>query len=362
MNTYDAFMDDVDKGRSGYNRSLTTGLPRLDNSIGGNQREIYILIGGNTGTGKTAFVDSAFVINPYNAFKVQYLEANSSDRHRINFRVFYYSFEIAKKKKIAKWVCYLILIHYKMIIDIREVYSKKSTLSQEKYDLIVKCRDYIEAMEEYVHIFDRPTNPYGIFKQVEDYMLANGRVIDVTKIVKGVPLLFKQYIPNDPFEIVQVVVDHIALLRPETDFRTKKEIIDKDSENAITLRNIYGVSRISVCQFNRDLADIDRRRFAELSPQLEDFKNTGNPSEDAEIVMTTFNPLRYNLARYGPNNMDVIRLGGRYRSISILKDRDGTDMKKLDLNFCGECGHFREFPDPFMDDHYIRGKDYKPWK
>ena len=163
MNTYDAFMDDVDKGRAGYNRSLTTGLPRLDNSIGGNQREIYILVGGNTGTGKTALVDSAFVINPYHAFKIQPFDAPQ----RINFRCFYYSFEIAKKKKIAKWVCYRMLIKYGMIVDIREVYSKKNTLSQEKYDLIAGCRDYIEGMEEYVHIFDRPTNPYGIFKEVE---------------------------------------------------------------------------------------------------------------------------------------------------------------------------------------------------
>lgn len=362
MSVFDDFIDDVDRGRLGFNRSLTTGLLKLDKSIGGNQREIYILLGGNTGTGKTAFADSAFVINPYNAFIKQFVNEQYMEHPRINFRCFYYSFEVAKKKKIAKWVCYLMLVRYNMIIDIREVYSRKGTLAEEKYQLINSCRDYIEHMEEYVHIFDRPVNPYGIYKQVEKYMLANGSMKTVVKMVKGTEMEFVQYIPNDPFEIVQVIVDHIGLLRPEGEYVTKKQIIDKDSENAIELRNIYGVSRVSISQFNRDLADIDRRRFAELSPQLEDFKNTGNASEDAEVVMTTFNPLRYNLARYGGNNMDVIRLGGRYRSISILKDRDGLDMAKLDLNFCGECGHFREFPEIFMDDHYEKGRNYKPWK
>lgn len=364
MSYFDGFIEDVNAGREGRNMGLSTGLPKLDKAIGGVQRATYYLIGGNTGTGKTAFADHTFVLSPYAQFCRNII--TPSDIPTPKYRVFYYSMEISAKKKIAKWVCNLMYTRHGMIIDINEVYSRKSIISQEKYDLISSCRAYIDGMEEYVHIFDRPINPFGIYKEVSSYMERNGVVKETERTVKGHTMKFKSYSPNDPYEIVLVIVDHIGLLRPEkvrdenknvvAEYKTKKDIIDHDSENAITLRNFYGVSRLSISQFNRDMADIDRRRFSELSPQLEDFKNTGNASEDAEIVMTMFNPLRYGLTSYGGISID--RLGGRFRSNSILKSRDGEDMLKLNLNFMGEAGHFRDFPDPMMQNHYSEAKNY----
>jgi replicative DNA helicase len=359
---FDDFLDDVDRGREGRNYGLSTGIKKLDKAIGGVQGNTYYLIGGNTGTGKSAFVDHAFVLSPY----ANYLQSNINSRYNetpiIKPRIFYYSMEISARKKIAKWVCHLMYERHKMIIDIKEVYSKQSILADEKYRLIKSCRDYIEGMMDYVHIFDSPINPFGIYKTVSSYMEKNGKITEQKRLIKGEELSFKKYIPNDPYEIVLVIVDHIGLLRPEKEFRTKKEIIDHDSENAISLRNFFGVSRVSISQFNRELADIDRRRFTELSPQLEDFKNTGNASEDAEVVMTIFNPARYNLVTYGGSGegtgFNLTLLGGRYRSASILKQRDGEDMLKLNLNFMGEAGHFRDYPDPFMQHHYKEAREY----
>lgn len=362
MDVFGDFIDDVDAGRLGHFAALSTGSRKLDKAIGGVQRSTYYLIGGNTGTGKTAFADDAFVLKPYAHFLRNKINRDT-DKPLISLRVFYRSMEISAKKKIAKWVCHLMYERWGMIIDIKEVYSKQSTLSDEKYQLIKSCREYIDGMLEYVHIIDSPVNPYGIYKEVSEYMNKNGQILTNKKTIRGQEIEFKSYVPNDPFEVVIVVVDHIGLLRPEKDFRTKKDIIDHDSENAIALRNFYGVSRVSISQFNRDLADMDRRRFTELSPQLEDFKNTGNASEDAEIVMTLFNPLRYNIQSYGGNGepgsgFNLGLLGGRYRSVAVLKNRDGEDMLKLNYNFMGEAGYFREFPDPFMQHNYREAKEF----
>lgn len=357
MQLFDDFLDDVNRGRLGLNYGLSTGMPKLDNLIGGVQRSTYTCIGGNTGTGKTAFADAAFVLNPYADFLRQGINKDPN-KPRVSLRVFYYSFEIAAKRKIAKWVCFLMYESHGLIIDINEVYSKRNQISEEKYQLIKSCRDYIERMLEYVHIYDGATNPYGIYKEVSDYMNLNGKIIEQTKIVKGKEIKRRVFIPNDPYEIVELIEDHIGLLRGEKEIRTKKEIIDKDSENSISLRNFFGVSKVAISQFNRDLADMDRRRFTELSPQLEDFKNTGNVAEDAEIVMTLFNPLRYNIMEYGGHS-NLMNFGGRYRSLSILKNRDGADMIKHNLNFMGEAGHFREFPDPYFPErHTTQAKQY----
>jgi replicative DNA helicase len=121
MSYFDDFLHDVDRGRLGLNRSLSTGLPKLDQYIGGVQKQVYYLVGGNTGTGKTAFADAAFVLNPY--IHMRHLLLNPVEGITpMSYRVFYYSFEISARKKIAKWVCYLIFIEYGLVIDIKEVY------------------------------------------------------------------------------------------------------------------------------------------------------------------------------------------------------------------------------------------------
>lgn len=356
MNIFEDLIEEIDRGILGQNRGLTTGKKKLDQSIGGIQRATYYAIGGETGTGKTAIADDCFVLNPYADFQRQLHNPNLS-LPIIKFRVFYYSFEISKIKKIAKWVCHLMYDRYNIIIDIKEIYSRTSILSKEKYDLIKKCREYIDEMMDYVHIFDHPINPTGIYMEVQKYMRDNGKFIETIKIIKGQELKFKKYIPNDPDEIVLIIEDHIGLARSEKDLVSKKEIIDKGSEYAIQLRNQFGVSKLAISQFNRDLSDMDRRRFTELTPQISDFKNTGNVGEDAEIIMTVFNPARYNIQEYGGfSNLGVF--GGRYRNLALLKSRDGQDMLKLNLNFMGEAGHFREFPDPFNQTHYNQAKNY----
>lgn len=345
---FDDFLGEVDKGRSGENISLSTGLPKLDELIGGVGKATYYLIGANLGIGKTALADHSFVLMPYDQM------LNNPEGNKI--RIYYYSFEISRLKKIAKWVCHLIFRKYGIIIDIKEVYSRRSILSDEKYRMIKEFRDYIDKMEEYVHIFDIPINPTGLYMDVKKYMEANGKVIDVPKMIKGVEITFHKYVSNDPKEIFLYIEDHVGLARGEKDARTKKERIDKGSEYAVQLRNFYGASKLAISQFNREIADLDRRRFAELTPQLEDFKDSGNSQEDADVVMSLFNPLRYNMTEY--NGMNVIGFGGRYRNMVVLKNRDGQDMKKHHLNMLGETGFFREFPDPFMNHHIREGKDF----
>lgn len=354
MNVFNDFLYEVDNGRQGLNLSLSTGLPKLDQLIGGVGKNTYTLIGANLGVGKTAFVDHCYVLSPYH----QMITTNTP----LKIRTFYYSFEIRKNAKIAKWVCHLIFRKYGIVMDIKEVYSRRSILSQERYDMICEMREYIDKMSDYVHIFDRPLNPTGIFMDMKGYAEKNGKIIEETKNIKGKEFTFKRYVANDPNEIVQYIEDHIGKARGEKDLRSKKEIIDKGSDYAVDLRNFFGMSKVAISQFNREIADTDRRRFGELTAQLEDFKDTGNASEDADIVAAIFNPLRYNLNEYS-GMTNIIGLGGRYRNFICLKNRDGQDMKKHHLNMLGEVGHFREFPDPFMPTpHFNQAKLYTQFK
>lgn len=358
MSGFQNLKDRIEQGRLGLNAGFSTGSSKLDSVIQGVQRRTFYVLGGGIGTGKTAFTDHSFVLKPYE----EMLHMIKSEVAKPLFlRIFYNSFEIEKVNKLAKWVCHKLFRDYGIITDINNVLSiGKNKISQEIYDKVCECQDYMERMEDYVHIQDISTNPTGIYMNVKKYMDNNGTVVEEKKQVRGEWITFHRYIPNNIDEIVIVITDHVGLLRVEKDCHTKKERIDKYSEQAISLRNFYGVSSVALSQFNRELADLDRRRFGELTPQLEDFKDTGNLSEDGNIVMALFNPLRYNITTY--NNINILAMGGRYRPIICLKTRDGSDMIKVNQNFLGEVGYFRDFPDPFTNDDYRKAKEFKSWR
>jgi replicative DNA helicase len=127
---------------------------------------------------------------------------------------------------------------------------------------------------------------------------------------------------------------------------TKKDNIDKLDEYLITLRNSYGCIPIVVSQFNRDMADTNRQRFKELTPLIEDFKDSGNTQESANVIIAVFHPKRYNMDSY----KDYLLKSNRYnildmfRMIFILKNRGGRDGVSLALRFLGICGYFEEIP------------------
>lgn len=359
---FDSFIDSVQKGMQGLNKGLPTGIPALDNFISGVQRKRYYLIGANSGVGKTAFVDSTFVINPYDYLvtlraKLESGELGSNDADKITYalakskiKIFYYSLEIDTNSKIAKWCSYYIYKKYKKIVSPEIIFSKKNVLSDDIYKLIIESRDYFDKLLDVVLINDNSINPTGIFMDCEAYAKSLGEWIEEDKIDPHTGNIEKvkvfRYRDSDIWPIL--IVDHIGLIRSEQNKKTqehlttKKQRIDKLSQYAISLRNNYGFTILFVSQFNRDIADINRQRFTNVKVQMEDFKDSGNPSEDANVVMGMLNPSRYNLMQY--RNYDIARTHGRFRSVDIIKNRDGADDVAFATSFIGECGAFTQLP------------------
>lgn len=68
--------------------------------------------------------------------------------------------------------------------------------------------------------------------------------------------------------------------------------------------------------------------------------------------MSIFSPMRYDIQKYRGYKIDVLK--DRFRSLSLLKNRDGDSDKTIGLKFLGEIGLFRELPraDLMTDDDY----------
>jgi len=327
---------DIDRGMLGLNKGLPMGFDRLVSYIPGIQQGTYYLIGGETGSGKTAFTDDAFLFNPYDWYK-------SNPNSGIDLRIFYWSLEIDKNIKITKAICRKIYMEYGFLTDVNFVLSRgKHRISQEVYELVKSTKQYFCEMEDVLTVFDGAQNPTGINKYMFQFAKDNGDIIyKRERSGKEILNIFDKYIPHNPDQYILIIIDHIALMKKERGFGTKDNI-DKMSEYLIPLRNNFKFIPVVVQQLSRSISTTDRFKLDRVEPQLSDFKDTGNTQQDANIIMALFSPRKYEIPNF--RGYDVQKLKDRFRSLSVLKNRDGASDIRIGLQFVGEVGHFQEIP------------------
>lgn len=337
MSYYDKTLAAIDRGRDGGNVGLPYGIPSLVPYVPNIQRETYYLIGGETGSGKTALCDYMFLYSPF-----EYIMNTETD---FKLKILYWSFEISIEAKIAKGVCQKIWKDYKVLVDTNYIFSRgENRISQEIYDLVLKTRKYFEKMEDMVQIIDLSTNPTGISKKTEDMCQSFHRKEKISEFdVK--------WHEKDSNQYILTIVDHAGLIRAQKDLISKKERIDYLSNRFIEYRTKYKLSPVIVSQFNRgldsaqrELATKSKPDYSKIRPQLGDFKDSGGTQEDANVVFSIFSPNRYNIPEY--NKYDTTRLGDRFRVADVLKSRDSLPDLAKGLAYLGEVGLFVDLPTP----------------
>jgi len=332
----------VDAGRLGFNKGLPHGFDRLVEYIPDIQKSTYYLCGGESGVGKSAFAYNTFMLNPLDYY------LGVKDNMNIKVDVLLYSFELTKEKVLVKAVCRDIYKTHGILLDINYALSKgKYRISDEHYKLVKESADRLEQISDCVHIWDIPTNPTGVYKNIIDFASKNGSGIG--DFTNGNTIL--NYKPHHSNHYVIVIIDHISLSLKERGFNTK-DIIDKLSEYLVLLRNKLGITPVVIQQLNRSMSSTDRFRLERVEPQLSDFKDSGNTIQDSDIVMALHSPHRYEMNTH--RKYDITKLKDRFRQLGILKNRDGESDKNLGMLFVGECGLFKELPrvEEVTDEYY----------
>ena len=350
--SFDILDAEVNKGLAGKNKGIPMGFDRLTNYVG-IRKGMYYLIGGNTGSGKTSFIDDAFVLNP-----VDWSLSKEGRESGIKVKVWYRSMERSRAYKMAKWMSRKIFIDQGILIPVGKLLGWKEVMTKDEHDLYLHYKDYMNELCEVVTLIDGPENPVGIAKELKVYAEANGTIEQLDK-------WNKVYIPNDPNEITMVVVDHIGLLKTTTAQPTKKDAIDKMSDELRFARDFYGYSPVVVSQFNRSISNPTRIKNGDVEPQLEDFADSSSTQNDADVVMGLFDPIRYKVADPSGYNLDklVDSFGAKYfRSLRVIKNSYGEDDIRIGMGFLGQVGMFKELPrkKEITDDDYeaIINKSY----
>ena len=108
--SFELLKREVELGLEGRNGGIPMGFNRLNRYIG-IRKSMYFLVGGLTGSGKTSFIDDAFVLNPFDWYI-------SQKDPGVKLRIVYRSMERSRTYKLAKWVGRKIFLDQGVIIPV----------------------------------------------------------------------------------------------------------------------------------------------------------------------------------------------------------------------------------------------------
>lgn len=331
--SFEALKLEVQNGIDGKNGGIPMGFNRLNRYIG-IRKKIMTLIFGATGSGKSAYMHTAYILNPFDWYI-------STKPKNLKFKVILFSMERSKTYTLAKWLSRKIFVDQGILIPIPKLLGWWDTkLSKDEHDLFLSYQNYIGELLEVVDIVEGAQNPTGIYKYVKKYAEKNGKFEEIDEY-------HKVYIPNHPNEIVEICEDHLGLMRMESGMKSKKEAIDKTSEYNQWFRDALGYTIIPVSQLTRGLNNPAYLKVDSIEPTIDDIKESGRPGEDSDIVISLFDPIRYKTTdpSYKVDNFIDMATGGKYfRSVKILKNTYGEDDIRIGMAFMGATGIFAELP------------------
>jgi hypothetical protein len=341
--SFEQLAKEIQFGIEGKNSGIPMGFDRLNKYVGIRKR-IFTTVFGGTGTGKSALVHNAYILQPFD-----YLRKHK-DKTDIKLKVILFSMERSKIYILAKWLSREIFLSEGILIPISKLLGWWDVkLTKEEYALVLSYKDYMDELCEFCSIVEGPQNPTGVYKYVKNYAEEHGEIEEVDKYTEI-------YHPNHPNEIVIPIIDHYGLTKTEKTMN-KKEAIDKLSEYCQLFRDKYGYSPVGVSQVNRDLSSFMNKKIDNFEPILDHIKESGNPGEASDIVISLFQPSRYktqdvsyNVERF----IDPSTGGDYFRSLKILKNSYGEADLRIGMAFMGATGIFAELKKP----KHMEGFDY----
>lgn len=315
----------IEKGKLGKNIGYSMGLPKLESVIDGIVKQIYTVIAGSTGTGKSSLALYAYVFRPL--------------IDNMNILIIYFSLELSKEMIEGKLLSLYLWEKFNVELSVRDILGKTNRKpTAEEYKLIDEGLQWISSLSDRLVIYDMSLNSKKYYHLLLTELDKQGKSYTDDKGIK-------RFVMNDTDKVVLAIVDHMSLIRPE-EGRTKKQEMDLLSQYAVTIRNRCGVSPVMVMQTNRDATSMDRRKGGTYqTPQLSDSKDSGGPIEDSEIALFLFDPFREKLQTYKGYNISN-GLKRNAKSLFVLKNRYGEADVEVPLNFFGRIGLFRELPKP----------------
>lgn len=254
--------------------------------------------------------------------------------------------EVDEHEIISKLLAWYIFNKTKRVTSSSQIQGKTKMKLDFELEELINSADVELFFNDFltkVEILDIPKSPSKIREEIYSFAKSRGRIITE-------PNGNLKYIPDNIKEHVIVIFDTLGNLLPETGESdgSKKPRIDKHSSFCRTIyRNLFNYTVVNVMHSNRSISSTDRNKLSEIFPTKDDIKDSGQPANDANLVIALFNPFDYmndnnTLSKF--MGFDIKAMGNTFRAAAILKNRDGVSNKRIGLLFNGASSYWQELP------------------
>ena len=301
---------------------FTIGLPKLQSVIDGARRSWFVLLGGGSGSGRSTFVLYCYVYKPI-------MQCIKEGNH--NYRVWMYNLEMESYIVLLKLMSFYIWDKYGKEMGVRDILSFKGPLQQDSMDMIYEAREMMEKMAEYITFYEKDEfNADKLYENTVNYYYGKGQFDAQTG----------KFMPDNPKAVEVGIIDHIGET-PRKGGQSRKDAVDDVADACKKLRNVYGSSWVVLQQLNRGMSDVKRReKYSGIEP--DDFKDSGNVYEKADVVLGLYYPFK--MKDFNAGGYNIREMKNRLRIMQVLKGRFGEADIAFGLAFYGLSGLFAELP------------------
>lgn len=359
MMNFDKLMMDirrnVDNHHQGYFNCIPfLGMERLEKIVPGIEQGTISMIGSGTGNGKSKLARFLYIHTPL-LFKRQNLDLN------VEVDILYFPLEESPKKVLLSELSRYLYTQMGITASVRELNSigRHNELPKEVLEKIPQAREHMEEFLRHVHIFETSTAS-GIYKEAKNFALTKGTYYDrydqplspdeLYNVAHGIGEDYKKvayYKPNNPRQYFILLLDHLSLLQPSQNQTLREAMVEWSSKFALKLRDKFNFTVVNVQQFNVDTEIINTNAngktiTAKMKPNLASFGDARTLIRESSYVFGLFNPYRYRIEDY--EGYDIKILKNNFRSLYLMKSRDGEADVQVPFYFDGATDFFKEMP------------------
>jgi len=329
----DKMIANRDRAVNGGRNCVPTSFNRFSRFWPGVEKGRYYIVTAGPGVGKSKFTKKMFVFDVVD-------QIITHPEWGIDLHIKYFCLEESKVNFMQTLMSYKMYNEQRDRVSVTEMNSV-GIVAEE--DVIVKMRgwnEYWRKFESIVDVIDDIRHPTGIFKHTEKWLLEHGHWVKAkrefmnnTTGIKYNKEVNDYYVPNHPDRYTIVVVDHISLISTEKGSPTLRDAIGKlSSDYFLQLRDKFNCSIVNVQQ---QAAETEKQQFnykgqsieSKLEPTLAGLGDNKTTARDADVIFGIFAPDRYEIRRH--LEYDVTLLQDHYRSLKILKYRDGMSNVRI---------------------------------
>lgn len=285
-----------------------------------------------------------------------------------NLHVIRFGLEESKKHNILSLLSHQLYVDYKVEYNIKDFLAIGRVVEEKHLPWIKESEEKINTMFKYLTYEDSTYNSLGIWKKVRNFAANRGTFLMQGNPIKNLEEDWNHYVPNDPQEMIIIVVDNLTYITPDKEEVSPYRAVWNTVEN---LRK-YAANKLNyavVILQHQDATSENQesRKEKQILPTVGGISIHKGLKAAYLNMIGIANANKANVAGvdYAIRNWDGHDLkhwGDYTRTINVLKSRYGVNNCHTTLANFGRCGVFEEIPSTGTQEYkeYVNNlKNYK---